>query len=79
LEPAPALAVGKDHACWLSGDGIVKCWGLKKLELIDGQLFGRFATFGVDVSGFSEPIATITAGWSHTCALTVGGDVKCWG
>ena len=74
----PAIAAGKDHNCVLTQAGEVRCWGSNT----SGQL-GNGTTAGsripVEVSGLRGGVSAIAAGGGHTCALTGGGRVMCWG
>lgn len=72
------ITAGESHTCVIMTAGAVKCWGRNNFgQLGDGTTTDRSEP--VEVSGLSSGAIEITAGESHTCALTEAGGVKCWG
>jgi alpha-tubulin suppressor-like RCC1 family protein len=73
-----AINAGARHACVRTTSGGAKCWGANS----DGRLGDASNTqrlTPVDVDGLLSGVATIDAGWAHTCAVTTSGGAKCWG
>lgn len=72
------IAAGFTHACAVTTEGGVKCWGLNTYgELGDATLVQRNAP--VDVIGFTTGGISLAVGYNHTCAVTSVGRAKCWG
>jgi hypothetical protein len=70
LPRAKKIVAGGDHACVLSTDGEVHCWGRAR-ETTD--LVWTVRKIAV------PPAVDLFAGSGTTCALSAMGDLTCWG
>ncbi|MCB0047357.1 MAG: hypothetical protein KDD92_18170 [Caldilineaceae bacterium] len=72
------LTAGGEHACALTAQGDVKCWGANLHgQLGDGSFQGRLLP--IDVTGLGNDTAKVVAAQWHTCAISDAGLLKCWG
>jgi alpha-tubulin suppressor-like RCC1 family protein len=72
------IAAGGFYICAVTNGGGLKCWGINIAgQLGDGTTAGH--AIPMDVSGLVSGVSAVAAGDSHTCAVTAGGAVKCWG
>lgn len=78
ISNATAVSVGRGgcHACALTRDGLVLCWGSNsKGQLGSGTDAVQPATLVQELSG----VIAVSAGNTHTCAVRSDGTVWCWG
>jgi hypothetical protein len=71
------VRVGERHACAVTLDGAVLCWG----QNLDGQLGtgdARGRALPTRVPGI-DGVRAVRLGEAFTCALREAGDVWCWG
>ena len=77
------LSIGGSHACAVTVTGRAYCWGSNASGQIGDGTFGvdRKAPVPVDTStGLTiSNVRQISAGASHTCAVTTTGRAYCWG
>ncbi|MEM7124844.1 MAG: hypothetical protein AAF702_00870 [Chloroflexota bacterium] len=73
------IHAGRSHSCALTNNGGAKCWGLNTFGRLGDGTNADQRLAPVDVIGLESDVASMTIGSDHTCALTTGGGVKCWG
>lgn len=76
------VVAGTYHTCLLRAGGDVHCFGSNdggQLGLGHTNDIGDTESPDVGPVALGGPAIDVTAGSSHTCAVLLGGDVRCWG
>ena len=73
------LSTGYGHTCHTTTSNEVRCWGYGTSgQLGDGMRFSSDRAVNVK-TGSNLDSAQLSNGGYHSCSLSSGGDVKCWG
>lgn len=78
ITDAIAIAAGQGHACAVRSGGSVMCWGNNRSGQLGSVTTSANNPIALPVRGVDDATA-LAAGGTHTCAIRVGGSVKCWG
>jgi alpha-tubulin suppressor-like RCC1 family protein len=81
------LAVGVYHACAVRSDGAAVCWGESDAGAVGATTSDTCPGQGTAIPCTMSPVlvsgglhvTSITAGISHSCAITDTGIAECWG
>jgi alpha-tubulin suppressor-like RCC1 family protein len=82
-EAVVQVAPGPDHTCAVLVGGNLRCWGSNQygaLGYLDPQDVGddEVPAAAGDVP-LGSKVLQVATNWTTTCAVLVGGNVRCWG
>lgn len=74
------VGLGYGHTCIVGEDGTVWCWGNNEGSQSSATQppSPRHLLKPMRIGGL-PPAKEVVAGYGHTCALTVSGEIYCWG
>ncbi len=76
------LAVGREHACIVAGDGYIYCYGYEAVVVGRGSGLDFEELVGPVVDETAMPVTGVVdlaASYRNTCAALDTGEVVCWG
>ncbi|HMN67242.1 MAG TPA: choice-of-anchor D domain-containing protein [Bdellovibrionales bacterium] len=72
------ITVGYQHSCGILTSGALKCWGTGANGRLGQGGTGNLTT-PTTIIDSGTSYAFVSAGLAHTCGITTGGVLKCWG
>jgi alpha-tubulin suppressor-like RCC1 family protein len=77
------VAAGHEHACAVTAEGALKCWGSNEGGRLGngegGEDFPDAYYTPQDVVGLDSGVASVSCAYHHSCAILEDGSVMCWG
>lgn len=77
------IDAGDFHTCGVTIDGIVYCWGINNSGQVgDGNWTANVPVSSPVMIAAPDPttrFSSVATGGAHSCAVTVDGEVYCWG
>lgn len=70
--------IGQTHTCAVNSEGRVFCWGSNDRGQLGTGAATPFEAMPQEVAGVGNVVAVSLGEW-HSCALSAGGLVHCWG
>ncbi|KAG4176044.1 hypothetical protein ERO13_A11G224808v2 [Gossypium hirsutum] len=74
-----SIACGGAHTLFLTETGRVYATGLNDFGQLGSSDLIKYSREPVEVSGLAKGIVQIAAGYHHSCAITVDGELYMWG
>ena len=77
-DPIRSISAGSNHTCVVTTAGAAQCWGYGGQGILGNGGISQ-SSVAVTPTGLGSGVKSISAGASHTCAVTDTGEAKCWG
>jgi alpha-tubulin suppressor-like RCC1 family protein len=74
-----SLEAGLKHTCGVTGTGRVHCWGANHVGQLGNSMASEYGPTAVAPVPHAQAFTMVTAGANHSCGLTSGGALYCWG
>ncbi len=74
----PRLSGGGEATCVVRPTGQLVCWGANAFAELGAGVRAPYLE-PVEAAGFGSGVLGVSTGGAHTCAITSGGGVQCWG
>jgi alpha-tubulin suppressor-like RCC1 family protein len=78
ISNASSVSTGQYHSCAVLSSGAVQCWGDNSYGRLGINSSTSFSGIPVTVNGIANA-TSVSAGYSHSCAVLSSGAVQCWG